>query len=138
MDRSRVVVVLSWSLATAIVAAAIFSTPYMLGVLRGEAVESAGESIGAFLIIATICGWPWLLALLLPSSPRNCGRRYVFSFAAIVIAAAFYIPISTGHDFEIGLYTIFTILAIWVAYPITRIVAQEEPANPSVNPDAPR
>lgn len=112
---------------------AVFSTPYMRGVLRGEAVESAGESIGALLVIAAICGWPWLLALLLPPSPRSNRRRYAFSLIAVGIAAAFYIPISTGHDFEIGTYTIFCILAIWVAYPVTRILAPKEPANPSID-----
>jgi hypothetical protein len=138
MGRPRIVVVLSWLLATAIVGIAIFSTPYMRGVLRGEAVESAGESIGALLVIAAICGWPWLLAFLLPPSSRNNGRCYVFSLVAVAIAAAFYIPISTGHDFEIGTYTIFCILAIWVAYPVTRILAPKEPANLSINPDAAR
>jgi hypothetical protein len=105
---------------------------------QGEAIESAGESIGALLVIAAICGWPWLLAFLLPPSPRNNGRRYAFSLIAVGITAVFYIPISTGHDIEIGTYTIFCILAIWVAYPVTRILAPKEPANPSINTDAAR
>jgi hypothetical protein len=138
MSRPRILLVLSWLLATAIIGVAIFSTPYMRGVLRGEAVESAGESIGALLFLAAICGWPWLLAFLLPHSPRNNGRRNVFSLVAVGITAAFYIPISTGHDFEIGAYTILCILAIWVAYPVTRILVPKKPANQSINTDAAR
>ena len=138
MGRPRIAVLLSWLLATAIVGISIFSTPYMRGVLRGEAVESAAESIGGLLVIAAICGWPWVLAFLLPPSPRNDGRRYAFSLVAVAIAVAFYIPISTGHSFEIGAYTILCILAVWAAYPVTRILAPKEPANPTINTDAAR
>lgn len=112
---------------------AIFTTPYMQKVLRGEAIESAGDSLGALLVIAAICGWPWLLAFLLSPSPRNDARRYVFSLLAVIIAAVFYLPISTGRDFTIGAYTIICILVIWVAYPVTLLFISKEPANPAMH-----
>jgi hypothetical protein len=136
MTRSRVAIILSWLLTTALIGVAIFSTRYMRGVLRGEAVESAGESIAGLLFVAVLCGWPWLLAFQLPSSPSNNSRRHLFSLLAVGIAAGFYIPISTGYTFEIGVYTIFCILAIWVAYPITRIFVPKEPPDPSSKTEA--
>jgi len=122
---SRVAILLSWLLTASVIAAAIFSAPYMRGVLRGEAVESAAESIGTFLIIAVLCGWPWLVAFSLPSSAGNRRRQYVFACVAFAISCLFYSAIANGHDFAIGLYTIICVLCIWFAYPVTRIIASE-------------
>src|SRR5688500_8872213 len=121
MSPARAAVAGSWVASTALIALAIFSTPYMQKVWRGEAVESRGEALIAVLLVAVICGWPWLMALLLP--PRHTKRQYAFSAVALVLAAVSYFPIASGHDFEIGLYTIICVLGIWIVYPITRLVA---------------
>lgn len=122
---SRVAILLSWLLTTSVVAAAIFSPPYMRGVLRGEAVEGAVESIGAFLAIAALCGWPWLIALSLAPSAGNRRRQYAFACIAFAISCLFYPAIANGQDFAIGLYTIICVLSIWLVYPVTRIIASK-------------
>jgi hypothetical protein len=120
MTVSRAIVLGSWVLTSATISAAIFATPYMQKVWRGEAVESLAASLAAIAIGAVICGWPWALALGL--KPSQGHRQRVFSGLAIALAVAFYFPIATGQDFSIGLNIIFCVLSIWVAYPITRLV----------------
>jgi len=82
-------------------------------------VEGPIESLVVFGIGAVLCGCPWFLALTLPVSAKT--RQIAFAVISIVIAIAFFIPISTGSDFSIGLNTIFAVFAIWVAYPCTRV-----------------
>jgi hypothetical protein len=120
MHKSTLAVFASWLLATAIIGPAIFSTPYMRGVLRGEAVESAAESLGALALGAFGCGWPWILALMLPNSKENQERQVQFAVVSFLLACVFYFLIADGHDFSTGLYTILYVLSIWIAYPMTR------------------
>jgi hypothetical protein len=121
MLRPRIAVALSWLLTALIIGWAIFSTPYMRKVLHGEAVESAAGSIVALVVGALVCGWPWLLAFILPASQSNQRRQYVFAVVAVALACVFFTSISEGHDFAVGLFTIFCVLSIWLAYPLTRI-----------------
>lgn len=109
----------SWIVSSALLGIAIFSTPYMRKVLAGEAVEGPAESLFAFSLGAVICGWPWFLALALPPSAKK--RQIAFGIISSLIAVAFVVPIATGHDFSIGLNLIFAVLAIWIAYPCTRV-----------------
>jgi len=104
MLRPRIAVLISWILTTLVLGTAIFSTPYMQRVLRGEAVESASESIVAVIVVSVICSRPWLKAFVLPTTTENQSRQYLFAVIAIVLACAFYLPISRGQDFSIGLH----------------------------------
>ncbi len=93
----------------------------MREVLAGNAVEGPAESLLAFGIGAVLCGWPWFMALALPVSARP--RQIAFAIISAVIAAAFFVPVASGHDFSIGLNIIFAVLAIWIAYPCARAFA---------------
>lgn len=97
----------------------MFSTPYMRLVLAGSAVEGAAESLMGFAVGAVLCGWPWFKALALPPTARS--RQIAFALISVAIAAAFFVPVATGHDFSIGLNIIFAVLAIWITYPCTRV-----------------
>lgn len=121
MVRPRFVLFASWLATTLVVGGAIFSTPYMRGVLLGERVESAVESLSALLVFAALCGWPWMRLAWLPPSDPNRNRQYSFSVISLVIAIVFFPAISGGKDFAIGLYTIFCVLGIWIAYVLTGV-----------------
>lgn len=122
MTKTRIVIFTSWLLTSLVIGGAIFSTSYMRGILRGEMVESASETILVFLLIAAMCGWPWHAASKLPASKENIKHQYLFSSVALFISCVFFIPITTGIDFEIGFYTILCVLCIWAAYPISRLI----------------
>ena len=107
---ARITVLASWVITTVVIGLALFSTPYMSKVWRGEAVESRAGVLGMMVVLAIPCGIPWLFAASLPATHRT--RQYVFALATIAIAWAFYVPIATGHDFSIGLNIIFACFAL--------------------------
>jgi len=124
MQTGRIALVASWIVTSLVLGAALFSTPYMRKILQGNAVESAGGTLAMFGVGAVACGWPWLLAYVLPRESSARRRQYVFSIISVAISLGFFFPISNGHDFSIGLNVIFCILAIWLAYPLTRLGAR--------------
>jgi hypothetical protein len=121
MQPGRIALVASWIATSVVLGIALFSTPYMRKVLQGNAVESARGTLTVFGVGAVVCAWPWLLAYALPQEPSPRTRQYVFSVISVAISLAFFFPISNGRDFSIGLNVIFCIVAIWLAYPLTRI-----------------
>lgn len=125
MSRTHIAVLVSWLVSATLIGHAIFSTPYMKMVLRGEAVESATECIVAFIVFAVVCGWPWLKSLKASPSPSTTRFRFTFAVVAVGLSAAFYNPIATGHDLSVGLNTIFALLSIWLAYPAIRFVTRD-------------
>jgi len=120
---SRAIVLGSWLITAATIGAAVFATPYMQKVWRGEAVESLAESLAGLALGAVVCGWPWAFAFAL--KPSQSRRQRVFSGMAVALAIAFYFPIASGRDFGIGLNVVLCVLSIWIAYPLTRLVPQK-------------
>lgn len=125
MTRTHFAVLASWLFSATLIGHAIFSTPYMRMVLRGEAVESATECVIGFIVFAVVCGWPWLKLVRASPSPSSTRFRFTFAVVAVGLSATFYYPIATGHDFSVGLNTIFAVLSIWLAYPAIRFATRD-------------
>ncbi|MBX9817562.1 MAG: hypothetical protein K2X79_06000 [Burkholderiaceae bacterium] len=119
--KSAWLVLMSWVTCTLILGFALFSTPYMSEVAKGNAVESFGECLTGFVIGSIFCGWPWLLAFINSKAPERQVRTIAFSVVAMLIAAQFYWSVRGVPSEGVGLSLISAVLLIWAAYPLSRI-----------------
>ncbi len=116
----------SWVITSAIVSAALFSTPYMKRIASGEAIESLAATTAIILAVAVSAGTPWFKLIFSKHESPQKFRKYVFSTAAIGISAFFYKEISTAPAEGIGYNIIFCIALIMLAYPITAGFSTDE------------
>jgi hypothetical protein len=119
--KIRWALVASWLVSTALIGVALFSTPYMRKVLRGEAVEGPVSSVLFFVLGALVTtGWPWLAAQSWSSVPGGAVRQIVFGLSSVVLASVLTYPIATQPDAGAGANIILYILLVWVACFLVR------------------
>jgi len=110
MRPVQVAIVATYLLCVGSVGVALLLTP---GVAVALAKDFPG-TVGAFLLISVVCGWPWLRAYV-AASRNNEVPAVVFGVASLAIAGAFFSPIRTAPVEGVGWYVILCVLAIWLA-----------------------
>ncbi len=92
----------------------------------GEFQQYSGSEWIRFAFIYSfalaLCSWPWIKTFRLASLESQRDRALGFAVLAVVLCAAFYVPISTAPAEGIGWYVIVCIALVWLSYPLSRLM----------------
>lgn len=109
----------SFLLSSAIVAAALWSTPAMHRQFANYGATQWASASGVLLPIVAVCGWPWLVSFVRAFGERSYRSSTAFAVAGFALSLVFYMPISSAPSEGIGYYVVIFVLLAWVAYPLS-------------------
>ena len=119
MRFAPIAVALSLLLSSAIIGAALWSTPSMHREFANYDSTQWAKAMGVLLPLLAVCAWPWILAFIRAFGERGSRSSSVFAIAGVLLSVLFYSPISSAPAEGVGYNVIFFLLLAWVAYPIS-------------------